>query len=117
MGEENHADVWAALRDPNVVHGMAEDYRAGLGVDREHDAADRAGSQKVECPTLSLESVHDDLDIHGDPAEIWRPWLSSPISHVHIDSGHHQAEQAPEAVAETIAEFIRSTCSAALHDP
>ena len=32
MGPENHADVWAALRDPAVVHGMCEDYRAGLGI-------------------------------------------------------------------------------------
>lgn len=35
IGEGNHADLWAALRDPNVVHGMCEDYRAGLGVDRD----------------------------------------------------------------------------------
>ena len=28
MGEANHADLWAALRDPAVVHGMCEDYRA-----------------------------------------------------------------------------------------
>ena len=106
MGAENHADVWAAFRDPNVVHGMAEDYRAGLGIDREHDAADRAAGRKVMCATLLLESIHDDLDIHGDPREIWRSWLTSPIKHVAIDSGHHQAEQAPGPVAAAIAEFI-----------
>jgi haloacetate dehalogenase len=32
MGEGNHADVWAAFRDPAVVHGMCEDYRAGLRI-------------------------------------------------------------------------------------
>ena len=42
MGEGNHADVWAALRDPAVVHGMCEDYRAGLRIDRAHEEADRA---------------------------------------------------------------------------
>jgi hypothetical protein len=26
--------LWSALRDPAVVHGMCEDYRAGLSVDR-----------------------------------------------------------------------------------
>ncbi len=112
MGAENHADVWAAFRDPKVVHGMAEDYRAGLGVDRDHDAADRAAGRKIRCPTLLLESTDDDLDIHGDPRAIWRRWLASPINHVLIESGHHQAEQAPEAVARAIANFIEPAPSA-----
>ena len=109
MGAENHADVWAAFNDPAVVHGMAEDYRAGLGIDRDHDAADRAAGRTVRCPTLLLESRHDDLDIHGDPRAIWRPWLTSPINHTLIDSGHHQAEQAPQPVASAILEFLTST--------
>ncbi|MGH3277655.1 MAG: alpha/beta fold hydrolase [Trebonia sp.] len=39
MGAGNHADVWAAFRDPAVVHGMREDCRAGLRVDRAHEEA------------------------------------------------------------------------------
>ncbi|GAB2481593.1 alpha/beta hydrolase [Jatrophihabitans fulvus] len=113
MGEDNHADVWSALTDPAVVHGMAEDYRAGLGVDREHDAVDRAAGRRVECRTLLLESIHDDLDIHGDPAAIWRPWLAQPLTHRRIDSGHHQAEQAPGAVADAILEFLSRSRPAA----
>jgi haloacetate dehalogenase len=106
MGAGNHADVWAALRDPAVVHGMCEDYRAGLGIDREHDAADRAAGRRIACPTMLLESAHDDLDIHGDPAAIWTPWLTSPLRHRIIDSGHHQAEQAPDAVADALLDFL-----------
>nr|WP_296064943.1 alpha/beta hydrolase [uncultured Actinoplanes sp.] len=106
MGAGNHADVWAALRNPAVVHGMCEDYRAGLGIDREHDEADRAAGRQVRCPALLLESADDDLDIHGDPAAIWAPWLARPLSHRVIDSGHHQAEQAPVAVAEAILDFL-----------
>jgi haloacetate dehalogenase len=106
MGPGNHADVWAALRNPAVVHGMCEDYRAGLGVDREHDEADRRAGRRVACPTMLLESAHDDLDIHGDPVAIWEPWLSSSLRHVVVGSGHHQAEQAPDEVARAIAEFV-----------
>jgi haloacetate dehalogenase len=47
MGEGNHADVWAAFGDPAVVHGMCEDYRAGLRVDRAHEEADRAAGRKT----------------------------------------------------------------------
>lgn len=106
MGAGNHADVWAALRDPAVVHGMCEDYRAGLGIDRDHEEADRAAGRQVRCPTLLLESAGDDLDIQGDPAAIWKPWLAKPLRHLVIDSGHHQAEQAPAAVAEALLDFL-----------
>lgn len=106
MGPGNHADVWAALRDPAVVHGMCEDYRAGLGIDREHDEADRAAGRRVRCPALLLQARDDDIDIHGDPVQIWRPWLERPLRHRVIDSGHHQAEQAPEQVARAVLDFL-----------
>lgn len=106
MGPDNHADVWAALRDASVVHGMCEDYRAGLGIDRRHDEADRAAGRVVECPMLLLESAHDDLDVHGDPAAIWRPWVRGRVAHRVVSSGHHQAEEAPGEVAELLQDFL-----------
>ncbi|MFC7876734.1 alpha/beta hydrolase [Isoptericola sp. NPDC057391] len=109
IGPGNHADVWAALRDPAVVHGMCEDYRAGLGIDRRHDEDDRAAGRRVGCPTLLLESTGDDLDIHGDPAAIWEPWLELPLRHRLIPSGHHQAEEAPAEVAAALREFLDGT--------
>lgn len=108
IGPENHADVWTALRNPAVVHGMCEDYRAGLGIDRRHDEADRAAGRRIACPTLLLESAKDDLDIHGDPAAIWAPWLERPLAHRVIDSGHHQAEEAPDQVADALLQFLAS---------
>jgi haloacetate dehalogenase len=108
MGAGNHADVWAAYRDPAVVHGMCEDYRAGLAVDWQHEAADRSAGRRVGCPTLLLEAGRDDLDLHGDPAQIWQPWLQHPVRHQVIDCGHHQAEEAPREVAEAVAAFLAS---------
>ena len=106
IGKENHADMWAAFHNPAVVHGMAEDYRAGLGIDRDHDAADRDAGRQVVCPMLLLESARDDLDIHGDPAAIWAPWVAGLVNHRVIDSGHHQAEDAPGPVAEAIRQHL-----------
>jgi haloacetate dehalogenase len=106
MGEEAYADLRAALRDPETVHAMVEDYRAGLRADREHDEADRAAGRRVRCPTLLLEARDDDLDIHGDPVPIWQPWLDQPLRHRVVDSGHHQAEQAPEQVAEAVLDLL-----------
>jgi haloacetate dehalogenase len=85
---------------------MCEDYRAGLRIDREHEEADRAAGRKVVCPMLFLEAEHDDIDIHGDPVAIWRPWVSGPLSAAVIDSGHHQAEEAPDQVAAALLDFL-----------
>ena len=106
MGAEAHADLWEALRDPAVVHGMCEDYRAGLRIDREHEEADRAAGRRVACPTLFLQAADDDIDIHGDPVEIWRSWVAGPLSAAVIPSRHHQAEEAPEEVAAALLEFL-----------
>lgn len=56
MGKEAHADFLAATRDPVTIHGMLEDYRAGLGIDRQHDEEDRRTGRKVQCPALALWS-------------------------------------------------------------
>lgn len=50
MGEHNHAEWRAAVHDPDVVRGMLEDYRAGLGIDADHERSPRGldhGAQPV----------------------------------------------------------------------
>ena len=106
MGRENHADATAALRDPAVVHGMCEDYRAGLTIDRAHEQADRDAGRQIRCPMLLLAATEDDIDIHGDPTEIWRPWVAGELSSGPIHSGHHQAEQAPEELSAALIAFL-----------
>jgi haloacetate dehalogenase len=102
MGAGNHADWLRAVNDPGTVHAMVEDYRAGPGIDREHEAADRAAGRRVTCPTLFALSVQDDLeDLYGDPLAIWRRWADD-VRQVRIDSGHHMAEEAPAEVAAAL---------------
>ena len=111
MGEENYADHLRAIHDPEVVHAMLEDYRAGLGIDRAHDDADRAAGRRVRCPVLVLWATEDDLeDLYGDPLEVWRAWADD-LSGARIESGHHQAEEAPEAVVGELRPFLESALS------
>jgi haloacetate dehalogenase len=107
MGEEAFADWQRAIRNPDVVHGMCEDYRAGLGIDREHDEADRAAGRRIRCPLLVLWSTRDDMeDLYGDPREIWRAWADD-VTGFGIDSGHHVGEDNPEALARALIEFAQ----------
>jgi haloacetate dehalogenase len=107
MGEENHADVLRAVDDPDTVVAMIEDYRAGLGVDRAHDDADRAAGHRVRCPTLVLWSVRDDVEeLYGDPRKVWADWTADLRGGRSIDSGHHMAEEAPDDLAAALVDFL-----------
>ncbi|WNJ93882.1 alpha/beta hydrolase [Bosea sp. 685] len=108
MGIENFADFQRAIRDPETVHGMIEDYRAGLGIDRAHDEEDRRQGKVLRCPVLSLWSLRDDLeDVYGDVLAVWRPWAPDLRGHG-IDSGHHMAEEAPDRLAAELLRFMRT---------
>ncbi len=106
MGEEAYSDFRAAIHDPATVHGMLEDYRAGLGIDRDHDAADRTAGRRLSCPVLALWSLRDDLEeLYGDVLAVWRPWAPD-LRGRGLDCGHHMAEEAPEELAWELQEFL-----------
>lgn len=112
LGAENYADYRRAIHDPDTVRAMLADYRAGLGVDRAADDADRAAGRRIGCPTLVAWSAGDDLPaLYGDVLGIWRAWADDLTSAV-IDSGHHMAEQAPEQLAGVLARFLAAPAGA-----
>jgi haloacetate dehalogenase len=107
MGAGNFEYVSAALHDPLTVRAMLEDYRAGLGIDVEHDRDDLARGRRITCPTLVAWSMRDDMEeLYGDLVPLWRPWVSAPITRARVDSGHHLAEENPHEVARVIADFL-----------
>ncbi len=106
MGRENYDEFRAATRDPEVVRGMLEDYRAGLTVDYRDELADRAAGRRVQNPLLILWSTLDDLEeLYGDPLLIWRDWADR-VSGRGIVSTHHMAEAAAEELATCLTEFL-----------
>jgi haloacetate dehalogenase len=108
MGDpEAYADYRAAIHDPATVRAMLEDYRAGLGPDRAHDAADRAAGRRVACPTLVLWATGDDLPyLYGDVLAVWRAWAPD-LRGRGLDCGHHMAEEAPDELAAELLAFLR----------
>ncbi|HEX2312809.1 MAG TPA: alpha/beta hydrolase [Thermomonospora sp.] len=106
MEPEAWEDYQAAIHDPATVHAMMEDYRAGLGIDRAHDDADRAAGRRVTAPTLVVWAARDDLeDLYGDPVAVWREWADDVRGQV-VDCGHHIAEEAPGRLAEALTDFL-----------
>jgi haloacetate dehalogenase len=109
MGNEAFAELTDALHDPEVVHAMCEDYRAGLGIDRAADDADREAGHKIACPTFVVWAKQDDMeDLYGDPVAVWREWSDDVRGGASIDCGHHMTEEAPDELAAILRDFLRS---------
>lgn len=46
------------IREPAILHGSCEDYRASASIDLEHDRADREQGRKIKCDMLALWDAH-----------------------------------------------------------
>ena len=106
MGQANHEELMSAVRRPDVVRAMLEDYRAGLTIDRMHEESDRERGRRLQMPTLVLWSLQDDLEaLYGDPLAIWTLWADD-VRGARIDSRHHLAEEAPGDVVGAFTHFL-----------
>lgn len=105
MGPDAFADYQAAIHNPETVHAMLEDYRAGLGIDRRHDEADQAEGRRLRCPVLFIRAEQDDLgDLYEDAGAIWRLWADE-VREKGLPCGHHMAEEMPGELARLIRTF------------
>ena len=103
---EQMATYRGLLDDPTTVEAICEDYRAGAGIDRTHDDADR-GRRRVECPLLVLWSAGGALPrFYGDVLDVWRPWARD-VTGQGIDASHFLVEDRPQQVAAILSDFLR----------
>jgi len=93
-----------ALRDPETVHAICEEYRAAATVDVAQDAEDRDANRRILCPALALWSAGSALDDWygeaGGPLGIWANWATD-VTGRPMSGGHFFPEQnATETVSE-----------------
>lgn len=103
---ESAADYLAASRDPAMITGMCEDYRAAATIDLAHDRESRAAGDKIRCPLLALWGARNHVGRLYDPLAVWRDYAAAAVSGAPIDCGHYLAEEAPEAVGEAFSRFF-----------
>jgi haloacetate dehalogenase len=94
------ADYLRCVHNPETIHAMCEDYRAGATFDYALDEADR-GKRRIACPVLALWSLRGELEEWYDVLAVWRDWADDVRGRA-LDCGHYLAEEAPE---ETYAEL------------
>jgi haloacetate dehalogenase len=100
------ADYRAAVRNPDTIRGICEDYRAAASIDLEHDRASRAAGAKIECPLLVLWGAKGKIARWYDALAIWRQYCAVEVTGGAVQSGHYLAEEAPGEVLERLEAFF-----------
>ena len=97
------AEYRRAFRQEGVRHAMMQDYRAGAGIDLEHDRDDLDAGRRLACPVQVLwnASRRDS----PTPLEIWGGWATQ-LEGATIDCGHLMAEEAPQEVLAQLLPFL-----------
>ncbi len=95
----------AFFAESKRIHACCEDYRAGATLDWAYDEADRAAGRTINIPVLALWGGAG-LPAQGEnPLDVWRRWARDVRGHA-IDAGHFLPEEAPEATAQALVEFL-----------
>lgn len=107
--EATRAAYTTALSDAEHIHAICEEYRAAAGIDRDHDAADRAAGRRITCPVLALWSASGPLSTWyagvGGPLALWSE-LAADVAGWPVEGGHFFPEEQPSAIADTLGGFF-----------
>lgn len=95
-----------AVRNPETVTAICEDYRAAASVDLVHDRASRAAGQRIACKLLVLWGEKGRIAQWYDALALWRAYAAGPVSGAAVPSGHYLPEEAPEAVLQHLLPFL-----------
>jgi haloacetate dehalogenase len=99
-----------ALRNPQTVHAICEEYRAAATIDFAQDQADRRADRRISCPVLALWGKGGPLDTwYGDaggPLGIWRSWAAN-VTGKAVSGGHFFPEQNPSATVSELQAFFQ----------
>jgi haloacetate dehalogenase len=95
----------SALRDPERVHGLCEDYRAGAYADFEHDKSDLDAGKKIAAPVHVIWGSRGIAAAGAKPLDTWKHWATQ-VTGEEVEAGHFMCEEAPEATQRAILKFL-----------
>lgn len=101
-------DYLAHVRDPDMIRGMCEDYRAAATIDLVHDRESRAAGDKITCPLLVLWGAKAKIEAWYDALGVWRDYAAGPVDGHSVAAGHYLAEEAPGEVIQALMAFMGS---------
>jgi haloacetate dehalogenase len=111
--KEALAEYKRCFRNPQTIHAVCEDYRAGAGIDLVHDEADMTAGRRIECPVMLLWGATGGVGRNHSPgpAEIWKSYASNIIGAKALPCGHYLSEEAPEETYAELRAFFANALS------
>lgn len=103
IDEAVFAEYLRCFADPQTLHAMCEDYRAGASIDLQHDEADL--SKTLACPTLVLWGVHGAMHRLFDVLDTWRQRAPDAQGKA-LPAGHWLPEECPQDVSTALLDFL-----------
>ncbi len=100
------SDYLTSVRDPQMITGMCEDYRAAATIDLTHDRQSREAGDKIQCPSLVLWGEQGKVGKWYEPLDIWQQYRDAGVTGGAVDSGHYLAEEAPGEVLDRFFKFF-----------
>lgn len=94
-----------ALRDPQRVHGLCEDYRAGAYADYEHDKNDHEAGKKITAPVHVIWGTRGIAAGGGKPLDTWRKWATHVTGEA-VEAGHFMCEENADATQRAMMKFL-----------
>jgi haloacetate dehalogenase len=100
------AEYERCIQRPGTAAALCADYRAGAGIDLDHDRADRAAGRRVTAPLHVLWGARGVVGRCFEPLTLWRA-AAEHVTGRAVDSGHYIAEEAPEVVLAEALDFFK----------
>ncbi|MCA8926714.1 MAG: alpha/beta hydrolase [Alphaproteobacteria bacterium] len=106
LSEGSLDDYREAFRKPEVIHATCNDYRAGAGIDRQHDQASRDAGEKIRCPVHVIWGRGYLSNRSGSPLPVWQQWADA-VGETGLACGHFVAEELPNECAAAMLAFFQ----------
>jgi len=103
---EVFAEYLRCFSNPETIRATCDEYRAGAGIDLEHDRADRG--RKIKTPLLVLWGERSGQGSGYDMLAVWREHAEN-VNGQAIASGHFLPEEAPDDTYRALRAFFAAT--------
>jgi haloacetate dehalogenase len=102
------AEYKRCFRNPATIHAICEDYRAGAGIDLEHDEKDFKAGRKIDCPVLLLWGATGGVGRNHNPGpgDIWKSYAANIVDAHPVPSGHYLMDEAPKETTAALRDFF-----------
>jgi haloacetate dehalogenase len=101
------ADYMRCFRNPETIHAICEDYRAGASIDLDMDDTDFKAGRRIDCPVLLLWGATGGVGRNNRSTEIWPRYAADIRGAKALPCGHYVQEEAPEETYAELRAFFR----------